>query len=150
MENCNLVILYCQQALLDSQSLGLAAYAAKRARLVSTGERFLARRDGCRSVECTSAAYLARMREVSEIMSGQGGTPVAAAGRPVLIAFDLCRDRAPALVGARAIAETLHHQPAGGRIQFGIAARSGDRAGRHPAGHSDVEAELERGPRSPP
>ena len=69
-KNTNLAILDRQQALLYSQSLGRAD-AAKRARLVSTGERFLARRDGCRSVECTSAAYLARMREVSEIMSGQ-------------------------------------------------------------------------------
>jgi hypothetical protein len=68
--SANLAILDRQQALLYSQSLGRAD-AAKRARLVSTGERFLARRDGCRSVECTSAAYLARMREVSEIMSGQ-------------------------------------------------------------------------------
>ena len=69
-KSANLAILDRQQALLYSQSLGRAD-AAKRARLVSTGERFLARRDGCRSVECTSAAYLARMREVSEIMSGQ-------------------------------------------------------------------------------
>ena len=73
-KSANLAILDRQQALLYSQSLGRAD-AAKRARLVSTGERFLARRDGCRSVECASAAYLARMREVSEIMSGQGGHP---------------------------------------------------------------------------
>ncbi len=57
-----------QQALLYGQSWGRAD-AAKRARLLSTRERFIARRDSCRSTACTSGAYLARMREVSEIMT---------------------------------------------------------------------------------
>lgn len=63
-----------QQTLLYNQSW-VRADAAKRAQLLTTRDRFIARRDGCRSVECTSAAYLARMREVSEIMIGQPQPP---------------------------------------------------------------------------
>ena len=58
-----------QQALLFNQSWAHAD-AAKRALLLSSRDRFVARRDGCRSVACTRAAYLARLREVSEIMTG--------------------------------------------------------------------------------
>jgi hypothetical protein len=70
----NLSNLDRQQALLYSQSWGRAD-AAKRAQLLSTREHFMARRDSCRTVECTSAAYLARVREVSEIMIGQAKPP---------------------------------------------------------------------------
>jgi curved DNA-binding protein CbpA len=59
-----------QQALLFNQSW-LNADTAKRAQLLRTRDRFIARRDGCRSNSCTSAIYLARLREVSEIMIGR-------------------------------------------------------------------------------
>ncbi len=67
--NVQLANLDRQQALLYSQSWGRAD-AAKRAELLRTRERFVAERDSCRSHSCTSGAYLARMREVSEIMTG--------------------------------------------------------------------------------
>lgn len=66
----NLANLDRLQALHYRQSLGLAD-ARKRALLVTTRERFVARRDACRSESCTREAYLARMREVSNIMTGQ-------------------------------------------------------------------------------
>ena len=59
-----------QQALLFNQSLARAD-AAKRTQLLSSRDRFITRRDGCRSDTCTTAAYLARMREVSAIMIGK-------------------------------------------------------------------------------
>ncbi len=65
--NANLANLDRQQAMFYSQSW-VRADAARRERLQITGDRFMARRDGCRSIACTRAAYLARMREVSEIM----------------------------------------------------------------------------------
>ena len=66
--NRNLAELNRQQALFYSQSW-LRADAARRLALQSTRDRFLARRKGCRrSVACARAAYLARLREVSEIM----------------------------------------------------------------------------------
>ena len=58
-----------QQALLFNQSW-VRADAAKRAQLLTTRDRFITRRDGCRSDACATAVYLARMREVSEIMIG--------------------------------------------------------------------------------
>ena len=66
----NLANLDRLQALHYSQSLGRAD-PRKRALLLSTRERFVARRDACRSESCTREAYLARMREVSNIMTGQ-------------------------------------------------------------------------------
>jgi len=63
-----------QQTLLYNQSW-LRADAAKRAQLLPTRDRFITRRDGCRSNSCISAAYLARMREVSEIMIAQSQPP---------------------------------------------------------------------------
>jgi hypothetical protein len=66
--NANLANLDRLQALHYSQSLGRAD-APKRALLHSTRDRFVARRDACRSVSCTRDAYLARMREVSDIMT---------------------------------------------------------------------------------
>ena len=67
--NENLANLDRQQALFYSQSW-LRADAAKRAQLQITRDRFMARRDGCRSVACTRTVYLARLREVGEIMIG--------------------------------------------------------------------------------
>ena len=58
-----------QQALLFDQSW-MHADATRRAQLLRTRDRFIARRDGCRSDTCARAIYLARMREVSEIMIG--------------------------------------------------------------------------------
>ncbi len=72
--SANLANLDRQQALLYSQSLGRAD-AAKRAQLLGTRERFVARREACKTDVCTSAAYLARMREVSEIMTGASLPP---------------------------------------------------------------------------
>ena len=68
--NGDLANLDRQQALLYAQSWGRAD-AAKRAQLLSTRDRFVAERDSCRSDSCTSGAYLDRMREVSEIMTGE-------------------------------------------------------------------------------
>lgn len=65
--NANLANLDRQQAMFYSQSW-LRADPARRAQLQTTRDRFIDRRDGCRSIACTRAAYLARMREVSEIM----------------------------------------------------------------------------------
>ena len=53
---------------LYGQSWGQAD-AARRARLLGTRERFIARRDSCRSDSCISDAYVSRMREVSDIMA---------------------------------------------------------------------------------
>lgn len=58
-----------QQALLFNQSWANAD-AAKRALLQTTRDRFIARREGCRTTTCTRAVTLAQMREVSEIMTG--------------------------------------------------------------------------------
>ena len=67
--DANLASLDRQQALFYSQSW-LGADPARRSQLQTTHGRFLARRDSCRSAACTRAAYLGRMREVSEIMMG--------------------------------------------------------------------------------
>jgi hypothetical protein len=64
----NLANLDRLQALHYNQSLGRAD-EKKRALLISTRDRFVARRDACRSVSCTRDTYLARMREVSDIMT---------------------------------------------------------------------------------
>ena len=45
--------------------------ATKRAALLRTRDRFLIRRDECGSNACIRDAYLVRMREVSDIMTGQ-------------------------------------------------------------------------------
>jgi hypothetical protein len=68
--NANLASLDRQQAMFYRQSW-VRADAARRERLQTTRDRFIVRRDGCRSITCTRAAYLARMREVSEIMIEQ-------------------------------------------------------------------------------
>ena len=66
-----------------------------------------------------------------------------AIGRPDLIALDFGRDWPPSSIGHGAIAEALHHQLAGGCIQFGVAARPRDGAGGDPAVDADSEAELD-------
>jgi len=64
----NLATVDRQLAVLYGQSWGLAD-ASKRAELLKTRERFIARRDGCGSESCTRDLYLRRMREVTEIMA---------------------------------------------------------------------------------
>ena len=66
--NANLARLDRHLAVFYGQSWGQAD-AARRERLLSTRERFLARRDACRSDACVNGVYLRRMREVSEIMA---------------------------------------------------------------------------------
>lgn len=46
------------------------ADAAKRALLQRSDSQFLARRDGCSSEVCVHGAYLARIREIQDIMAG--------------------------------------------------------------------------------
>ena len=65
----NLANLDRLQALQYSQSLRLAD-AKKRALLVTTRKRFIDRRDACRAEACKREAYLARMREITGIMTG--------------------------------------------------------------------------------
>ncbi|MEO8177044.1 MAG: hypothetical protein ABI626_10355 [Sphingomicrobium sp.] len=55
------------------------ADAAKRARLARTRDRFIARRNACQSDACTNSAYVARLRELSDIMTGTI-VPAAAGG----------------------------------------------------------------------
>ena len=55
---------------LYGQSWGQAD-AARRARLLDTRERFIARREACKSDSCISDAYVRRMREISDIMAKQ-------------------------------------------------------------------------------
>jgi len=66
--NRNLATVDRQLAVLYGQSWGLAD-AAKRAELLKTRQRFITRRDGCRSEACTLNLYLGRMREVTDIMA---------------------------------------------------------------------------------
>jgi hypothetical protein len=53
---------------LYGQSWGQAD-AARRARLLGTRDRFIARREACKSDSCISDAYVKRMREISDIMA---------------------------------------------------------------------------------
>ena len=55
---------------LYGQSWGQAD-AARRAKLLGTRDRFIARREACRSDSCISDAYVRRMREISDIMAKQ-------------------------------------------------------------------------------
>jgi curved DNA-binding protein CbpA len=66
--NRNLANLDRLQALHYSQSLSFAD-GRKKALLVSTRKRFVARRAACLSEACTRETYLARMREISAIMT---------------------------------------------------------------------------------
>ena len=65
--NASLASLDRQQAILYSQSWGRAD-GEKRTKLLRTHQKFVSRRDGCRSDKCTSAVYLARLKEVNSIM----------------------------------------------------------------------------------
>ncbi len=53
---------------LYGQSWGQAD-AARRAQLLGTRDRFIARREACKSDSCISDAYVRRMREISDIMA---------------------------------------------------------------------------------
>ena len=66
----NLAALDRHVTLLYNQSLRYGD-AAKRATLMRTRDHFLVRRGECRSDSCLRAAYLDRMREVTDIMTGQ-------------------------------------------------------------------------------
>ncbi|MEO6255645.1 MAG: J domain-containing protein [Sphingomicrobium sp.] len=65
--NPSLAALDRHQAVLYSQSWGRAD-AATRARLLRTHQKFIARRDRCRSDSCADGVYYARLREISSIM----------------------------------------------------------------------------------
>lgn len=58
-----------QMALFFAQSLG-AADPAKRRILIASRDQFAARRARCRTAPCIESAYLDRIREIAEIMSG--------------------------------------------------------------------------------
>ncbi|HXH00538.1 MAG TPA: DnaJ domain-containing protein [Sphingomicrobium sp.] len=66
--NRNLAAVDRQLALFYGQSLGQSD-APKRAALIKSGERFIARRNACRSDACALNTYLGRMREVADIMA---------------------------------------------------------------------------------
>jgi hypothetical protein len=54
--------------MLYGQSWGQAD-AARRAKLLGTRDRFIARREACKSDSCMRDAYVTRMREISDIMA---------------------------------------------------------------------------------
>jgi len=64
----NLSALDRQNGLLYAQSLAKADQA-KRSALVGSRDRFQAKRDACRSENCLTSAYIARLREISDIMA---------------------------------------------------------------------------------
>jgi curved DNA-binding protein CbpA len=66
----NLAALDRQAALLYSQSWG-QANEAKRSALLQTRAQFVDRRNKCGSEACLTSAYLARMREMADIMAGR-------------------------------------------------------------------------------
>ena len=66
----NLSALDRQAALLYSQSWGKAS-EAKRADLLGTRADFRDRRNACKSESCLTSAYVARLREISDIMAGR-------------------------------------------------------------------------------
>jgi hypothetical protein len=69
--NRNLSSLDRQLALLYRQSWN-EADEKKRAALIGTRQRFNDRRDACGSSNCLTAAYVTRLREISDIMAGKG------------------------------------------------------------------------------
>ena len=75
--NGDLATLDRDLAALTSDVTGRAD-AARRARLARTRDRFVARRNACQTDACTNAAYVARLREVSDIMTGAAPSPAAA------------------------------------------------------------------------
>ena len=64
----NLTALDRQLGLLYGQSLNRAD-EAKRAVLLASRDRFQERRSACRSESCLTSAYVARLREISDIMA---------------------------------------------------------------------------------
>jgi hypothetical protein len=64
----NLTALYRQHGLLYAQSMAKADQA-KRAALMGSRQRFQQKRDACRSEICLTNAYIARLREISDIMA---------------------------------------------------------------------------------
>lgn len=66
--NSNLAALDRQHGLLYAQSLAKADQG-KRAALLGSRERFQVKRDACRSENCLTSAYIARLREISDIMA---------------------------------------------------------------------------------
>ena len=74
--NGDLASLDRDLAALNSDVWGRAD-AAKRARLARTRDRFIARRNACQSDACTNSAYVARLRELSDIMTGTVARPLS-------------------------------------------------------------------------
>jgi hypothetical protein len=67
-KNTDLARLDRHMGVLYGQSWGQAD-AERRKKLLGTRERFIARREACRSDSCISDAYVTRMREISDIMA---------------------------------------------------------------------------------
>ena len=67
-DSSNLTALDRQHSLLYAQSWAKADQA-KRAALLGSRERFREKRNGCRSQNCLTGAYVARLREISDIMA---------------------------------------------------------------------------------
>lgn len=67
-DSSNLTALDRQHSLLYAQSWAKADQA-KRAALLGSRERFREKRNGCRSQGCLTGAYVARLREISDIMA---------------------------------------------------------------------------------
>jgi curved DNA-binding protein CbpA len=67
-KSANLTALDRQHGLLYAQSLDKAD-EKKRAALLGSRERFRQKRSACRSENCLTTTYIARLREISEIMA---------------------------------------------------------------------------------
>ena len=66
--SANLTALDRQQGLLYAQSLAKAD-EAKRSAILGSRERFQQKRNACRSENCLTTTYIARLREISDIMA---------------------------------------------------------------------------------
>lgn len=69
-ENANLASLDRQLSNFYRQSWDRAD-EGKRALLLGTRQQFNARRDACASPDCLTTAYVARLREIGDIMTGR-------------------------------------------------------------------------------
>jgi hypothetical protein len=67
-KSANLTALDRQHGLLYAQSWGKAD-EVKRAALLGSRDRFQLRRNACRSENCLTNTYIARLREISDIMA---------------------------------------------------------------------------------
>ena len=67
----NLTALDRQHGLLYAQSWAKADQT-KRSALLGSRERFREKRNACRSEGCLTGAYVARLREISDIMARDG------------------------------------------------------------------------------